>query len=174
VALQCAEQLMAQYQKTQSHLLAKSTPGGPTIVGNVMIHPSARIHPKSKLGPNVSIGKNVVIGSGVRVKQAIILDNVEIKEHACVLGSIIGWGSTIGQWARVEGEPTTAGAGVQDVRDCGLTLFGLYTSLFSIVPLLLFSLSVSPSLSPLLGSSSSFSLVFLLCHCFLFFFTFRQ
>src|SRR5690348_1917100 len=101
---------MAQYRKNQPGLLAKGTPEGPVIVGNVMIDTTAQIHPTAKIGPNVSIGKHVVIGAGVRVKQAMILDNVEIKDRACVLYSIIGWGSTIGQWSRVEGSAPEAGA----------------------------------------------------------------
>lgn len=27
------------------------------------------------------------------------------QEHTCVLHSIVGWGSTVGRWARVEGTP---------------------------------------------------------------------
>ncbi|KAG2459576.1 GMPAA guanyltransferase, partial [Polypterus senegalus] len=47
----------------------------------------------NELGPNVSIGKGVSIGAGVR-------------DHCCVLNSIVGWDSTIGKWARVEGTPS--------------------------------------------------------------------
>ena len=47
------------------------------------------------------------MGKGVRIKDSIILDNVEIKANSCILYSIIGWGSKIGTWARVEGTPTT-------------------------------------------------------------------
>lgn len=28
------------------------------------------------------------------------------KDHCCVLNSIVGWDSTIGKWARVEGTPS--------------------------------------------------------------------
>lgn len=51
----------------------------PFILGDVFIHPTATIHPLAKLGPNVSIGPRVVIGQGVRIKESIILDNVEIQ-----------------------------------------------------------------------------------------------
>lgn len=27
------------------------------------------------------------------------------QEHTCVLHTIVGWGSTVGRWARVEGTP---------------------------------------------------------------------
>lgn len=29
-----------------------------------------------------------------------------LKDHCCVLNSIVGWDSTIGKWARVEGTPS--------------------------------------------------------------------
>ena len=47
------------------------------------------------------------MGKGVRIKDSIILDNVEIKANSCILHSIIGWGSKIGTWARVEGTSIT-------------------------------------------------------------------
>lgn len=28
------------------------------------------------------------------------------QDHSCVLNSIVGWDSTIGKWARVEGTPS--------------------------------------------------------------------
>lgn len=56
----------------------------------------------------MSIGKNVVIGKGVHVKDSIILDGVQIKDFSCVLYSIVGWGSKIGSWCRVEGTPAYA------------------------------------------------------------------
>lgn len=31
---------------------------------------------------------------------------VFLKDHCCVLNSIVGWDSTIGKWARVEGTPS--------------------------------------------------------------------
>lgn len=68
-----------QYAKTGSSMLAVPQKDGPTIVGNVYIHPTAHVHPSAKLGPNVSIGPRVTIGKGVRVKESIILDNVEVK-----------------------------------------------------------------------------------------------
>ncbi|KAF9438591.1 Proteasome subunit alpha type-2 [Entomortierella beljakovae] len=88
---------------TTPEKLAKNIPGGPEIVGAVYIHPTAQIHPKAKLGPNVSIGPNVVVGQGVRIRESIVLDNVEIKQNACILFSIIGWNSKVGCWSRVEG-----------------------------------------------------------------------
>lgn len=84
--------------------------GGPVslssgIIQPVFIHPSANVHPSARIGPNVSIGPRAVIDRGVRIKDAIILDNVEIKNDSCILNAIIGWDSRIGAWSRVEGAP---------------------------------------------------------------------
>ncbi|RPA71323.1 nucleotide-diphospho-sugar transferase [Ascobolus immersus RN42] len=81
---------------------------GPNIVAPVYIHPSAHVDPTAKLGPNVSIGERAVIGAGARIKESIILQDAEIKHDACILYSIIGWGSRVGAWARVEGSPVAA------------------------------------------------------------------
>ncbi|KAI8993729.1 nucleotide-diphospho-sugar transferase [Pilobolus umbonatus] len=97
----------AAYLEMQFHQnsdrLAYTKQEGPEIVGAVFIHPSAQVDPTSKIGPNVSIGPRVTIGKGVRVKDAIILDNVNIGNFSCVIHSVIGWNSRIGAWARVEG-----------------------------------------------------------------------
>ncbi|KYK61129.1 GDP-mannose pyrophosphorylase [Drechmeria coniospora] len=104
------------------------------IVVPVFIHPTAQVHPTAKLGPNVSIGPRVVVGAGARIKDSIVLEDSEIKHDACVLYSIIGWGSRVGAWARVEGTPTPVsshstsivknGVKVQSVtilgKDCGV------------------------------------------------------
>lgn len=56
----------------------------------------------------MSIGPNVVVGKGARIRDSIILDNVDIKQNACILYSIIGWDSKIGCWSRVEGTSPSA------------------------------------------------------------------
>jgi mannose-1-phosphate guanylyltransferase len=89
--------------QAQSEELAKPSAN---ILPPVYIHPSASVDPTAKLGPNVSIGPRARIGPGVRIKEAIVLEDAEIKHDACVLYSIVGWGSTVGAWARVEGTPT--------------------------------------------------------------------
>uniref|UniRef100_A0A671XDS5 GDP-mannose pyrophosphorylase Aa n=1 Tax=Sparus aurata TaxID=8175 RepID=A0A671XDS5_SPAAU len=63
-------------------------------------------HPERLLGPNVSIGTGVTIGAGVRVRESIILHGATLQDHCCVLNSVVGWDSTIGKWARVEGTPS--------------------------------------------------------------------
>lgn len=75
---------------------------GANIVGNVLIDETAEIGDGCLLGPDVSIGPGCVIESGVRLSRCTILRGVRVKKHACVSGSIVGWHSTIGQWARIE------------------------------------------------------------------------
>nr|XP_039247506.1 mannose-1-phosphate guanyltransferase alpha-A-like [Styela clava] len=94
---------LSLYHETHPHRLAKSEEGGPMIIGDVFIHPSAKIDPTALLGPNVTICADVRISAGVRVRNSIILNEVNLSNHSCVLNSIIGWKSTIGEWTRVEG-----------------------------------------------------------------------
>jgi mannose-1-phosphate guanylyltransferase len=93
--------------QSQSEELAKPSAN---ILPPVFIHPTAEVDPTAKLGPHVSIGPRAIIGAGARVKESIVLEDVEIKHDACVLYSIIGWNSRIGAWARVEGTPTPVGS----------------------------------------------------------------
>lgn len=104
-ALYASRLYLSQYQLTHPERLAKHTPGGPRIRGNVYIHPTAKVAPSAVLGPNVSIGEGVTMGEGVRLRESIVLHGATLQEHTCVLHSIVGWGSTIGRWARVEGTP---------------------------------------------------------------------
>jgi len=76
---------------------------GPNIIGNVVIDPTAVVDPTAKLGPNVFIGPRSVIGAGVRMKHVVISGSCAIKDHACLLFSIVADGCTVGRWARVEG-----------------------------------------------------------------------
>ncbi|XP_010334566.1 mannose-1-phosphate guanylyltransferase regulatory subunit alpha isoform X2 [Saimiri boliviensis] len=104
-ALYASRLYLSRYQTTHPERLAKHTPGGPRIRGNVYIHPTAKVAPSAVLGPNVSIGKGVTVGEGVRLRESIVLHGATLQEHTCVLHSIVGWGSTVGRWARVEGTP---------------------------------------------------------------------
>jgi mannose-1-phosphate guanylyltransferase len=97
--------LQKAFQSQSEELAAPSA----NILPPVFIHPTATVDPTAKLGPNVSIGPKAVIGAGVRVKESIVLEEVEIKHDACVLYSIIGWNSRVGAWSRVEGSPTPVG-----------------------------------------------------------------
>lgn len=104
MSLKCSSLYLALFKITSPQLLASGNGiTSATIAGDVYIHPSAKIHPTAKIGPNVSISANVHVGAGVRLISCIVLDDVEIKENAVVLNSIIGWKSSLGRWARVQG-----------------------------------------------------------------------
>uniref|UniRef100_A0A8C7VH97 GDP-mannose pyrophosphorylase Aa n=1 Tax=Oncorhynchus mykiss TaxID=8022 RepID=A0A8C7VH97_ONCMY len=105
-AIYASRLYLNQYHKTHPERLATNKEGGPRISGNVYIHPTANIDPTAVLGPNVSIGTGVTIGAGVRVRESIILHGATLQDHSCVLNCIVGWDSTIGKWARVEGTPS--------------------------------------------------------------------
>lgn len=75
---------------------------GVNIVGNVIVDSTAQIGEGCLIGPDVAIGPGCAIEAGVRLSRCTIMRGVRIKKHACVSGSIIGWHSTVGQWARVE------------------------------------------------------------------------
>jgi Nucleoside-diphosphate-sugar pyrophosphorylase involved in lipopolysaccharide biosynthesis/translation initiation factor 2B, gamma/epsilon subunits (eIF-2Bgamma/eIF-2Bepsilon) len=71
--------------------------------GNVLIDPTAKIHPSAVIGPNVTIGPNVIVGEGARIQRSVLLANSQVKDHAWVKSTIVGWNSRIGKWARTEG-----------------------------------------------------------------------
>ncbi|CAA0836096.1 ADP-glucose pyrophosphorylase family protein [Striga hermonthica] len=103
MSLKCSGLYLAQFRVTSPELLASGDgTKKATITGDVYIHPSAKVHPTAKIGPNVSISANARIGAGVRLVNGIILDDVEIKENAVVIHSIVGWKSAIGRWSRVQ------------------------------------------------------------------------
>lgn len=83
-----------------SALLTKSNDN---IIGNVMVHSTAKIGKGCQIGPNVVIGPGVVIEDGVRIKKSTILSQVKIKSNSWIENSIIGWRCTIGRWVRMEG-----------------------------------------------------------------------
>lgn len=39
--------------------------------------------------------------TGARVRDSVLLQRVKLHPHSCVSDSIVGWGSSVGQWARV-------------------------------------------------------------------------
>ncbi len=49
------------------------------------------------------VGPGVVIKSGARIKNSVLMENALIKEFSYIDGSIIGWRSKVGKWARIEG-----------------------------------------------------------------------
>lgn len=54
----------------------------------------------------MAIGPGVSIGPGVRIRESIVLEQAQIKDHTLILHSIVGRGCTIGAWTRVEGTPS--------------------------------------------------------------------
>ncbi|KAL8132388.1 hypothetical protein AgCh_008037 [Apium graveolens] len=105
ISLKCSALYLAQYRITTPHLLASGDGSrSAKIIGDVYVHPSAKVHPTAKIGPDVSISANVRVASGVRLINCIILDDVEIKDNAVVMHSIVGWKSSLGKWSRVQAE----------------------------------------------------------------------
>ncbi|KAI4347653.1 hypothetical protein L6164_008445 [Bauhinia variegata] len=105
MSLKCSGLYLAQFRFTSPHLLASGDgKKNATIVGDVYIHPSAKVHPTAKIGPNVSVSANVRLGAGSRLINCIILDDVEIKENAVVINSIVGWKSLVGKWSRAQAD----------------------------------------------------------------------
>lgn len=122
-AIYASRLYLNQYHSTHPERLATNEQGGPRISGNVYIHPTANIDPTAVLGPNVSIGTGVTIGAGVRVRESIILHGATLQDHSCVLNCIVGWDSTIGKWARVEGTPSDPNPNDPHARIDSETLF---------------------------------------------------
>lgn len=118
MSIKCSDLYLAQFRSTSPHLLASGDGNrNATVVGDVYVHPSARVHPTAKIGPNVSISANARIAPGVRLKNCIVLDDVEIQENAVVVNAIVGWKSSLGRWSRVEAD------GDYDTK-LGITILG--------------------------------------------------
>lgn len=117
-AVYCNEQYMLFYSETRPNILTK----GSNIVGHVIIDPSAQVDESSKIGPNVYIGPNTVVGKGVRIHNSIVMGNVHISDHACIMYSIVGSESNIGKWTRLEGIKTDRVE--NSLKRCGITILG--------------------------------------------------
>lgn len=75
---------------------------GSFVQGNALIDPTAQIGEGCVIGPNACIGKNCVIEDGVCLRNCMVFPGSRVGKHSCVTGSIIGWKSHVGQWARLE------------------------------------------------------------------------
>ncbi|KAG0236575.1 mannose-1-phosphate guanyltransferase [Actinomortierella wolfii] len=71
--------------------------------GNVLVDPTAKIGKDCRIGPNVVIGPGVVVGDGVRLQRCVLLEGSSVKDFAWIKNTIVGWHSTVGRWARLEG-----------------------------------------------------------------------
>ena len=85
--------------KTKAEVLAK----GENIAGTALIDRTARIAKTAKIGPNVVIGANCIIGEGCRIKNTCLMAGTVVGNCAYLSGTLIGWGSKVGSWCRVEG-----------------------------------------------------------------------
>lgn len=85
---------------------------GQSIIGNVLIHKSAKIGKDCQIGPDVCIGPNVVIEDGVKIMNSTILNGSKIGKHSYLDGSIIGWDSLIHEYVHLE-EGCVLGEGVE-------------------------------------------------------------
>jgi mannose-1-phosphate guanylyltransferase len=73
-----------------------------SVVGCVMIDPSAEIGAGCVLGPNVTVGKNCKIGPSCRILNSAIFENTVIGAGTYISKTIIGWNNIIGRWCRIE------------------------------------------------------------------------
>jgi len=87
-------------------------PAGAGVRGDVLIDATAVVSPTAVLGPNVVVGPGCVVEDGARVVRSTLLAGARVRAHALVASSIVGWASTVGRWARVEGG-TVLGEDVQ-------------------------------------------------------------
>lgn len=86
------------------------------VSGNLcIVHPTATVAEDAVLGPHVVVGPGCVVESGARIERSCLLANSTVKKCAYVKSSIVGWGSTVGRWARTE-NVTVLGENV-NVRD---------------------------------------------------------
>ncbi|ERN08047.1 hypothetical protein AMTRI_Chr08g203220 [Amborella trichopoda] len=85
-------------RRISSPLLAS----GPHIIGNVVMEETSQIGEGCLIGPDVAVGPGCVVESGVRLSRCSVMQGARIKEHAVVSGSIVGWHSTVGEWAHIE------------------------------------------------------------------------
>jgi len=72
------------------------------IVGNVLMHETAKIGKNCKIGPNVILGPNVTVEDGARIRRSTVLKGATIKGHSWIDSTIVGWESKVGMWARCE------------------------------------------------------------------------
>ncbi|KAJ1568901.1 mannose-1-phosphate guanyltransferase [Cladochytrium tenue] len=94
---------LTSLQERSSPLLtaAKDAPGY-TVVGNVLIDPTATVGKDCKIGPNVVIGPGVKVRNGVRLARSVLMKGSVVKDNAWVKDSIVGWHSSVGRWTRVD------------------------------------------------------------------------
>jgi mannose-1-phosphate guanylyltransferase len=73
------------------------------IVPPVLIAPDASIGDGCVIGPAVTVASHCVVSDGVRLRNSAVLEDAKIGAHSRVANSIIGWQSSVGAWARLDG-----------------------------------------------------------------------
>ena len=86
-------------RRTKPHLLAT----GEGILGNVLVHPSAKVHPDSLLGPDVCVGENCVVAAGARLQTVCLFADSSVGRSSYLRQTIVSWRSQVGAWTRIEG-----------------------------------------------------------------------
>lgn len=84
---------------------------GFSVIGCVLIDPSAVIGKGCVLGPNVTVDKDCKIGEHCRISQTAILEGSIVECGCCINKSIIGWFNRIGKWCHI-GNNTVLGEDV--------------------------------------------------------------
>ena len=82
---------MCLYLTSLAGKLSDKLSTGPSIVGNVIVDPTAKIGENCRIGPNVTIGPGVVIEDGVCIKRSTVLKGAKVKSHSWLESCIIGW-----------------------------------------------------------------------------------
>ena len=82
---------MCLYLTSLAGKLSDKLSTGPSIVGNVIVDPTAKIGENCRIGPNVTIGPGVVIEDGVCIKRSTVLKGAKVKSHSWLDSCIIGW-----------------------------------------------------------------------------------
>uniref|UniRef100_A0A5K3EVK5 mannose-1-phosphate guanylyltransferase n=1 Tax=Mesocestoides corti TaxID=53468 RepID=A0A5K3EVK5_MESCO len=92
-------QLYLEYLRLNNRLERRDSP---SIVGDVLIHPSVKIGNNCMIGPNVTLGPGVCIEDGVRIRDSAVLSGAVVRSHSWLGECIVGWNSEVGQWTRLE------------------------------------------------------------------------
>ncbi len=103
---------------TRLHLKSLSNAGSNEVTtsngGIIMIHPTATVDSTAVIGPNVVVGPKCIVGPHARLINCTLMESTTIKQSAFIKNSIIGWGSRIAAYAKVEDSFLGADIGVEE------------------------------------------------------------
>jgi len=86
----------AAYEGSRS-LTEGQSKNKPTVVGSVLVHPSATFGTGCVIGPDVILGANVRLGNDVRIKISTLMDGTVVGDGGRISGCIVGWRSQLGK-----------------------------------------------------------------------------